>query len=151
MPLIQPLGIQGLGVGLRVDQRLVNPSLLAQLVHRQIGGMADHLETQARQMLQLLRHGAGGSIRGVQRTVIQVARAGRLLRSSRRKFGDQHRRFDSLGQHAQQQVCQLRLPRPEQQHTHGIEQRMEQRQLNQAVFSQAQRRDQPLDQPGQRQ
>ncbi|MCY1463073.1 hypothetical protein D9M71_809200 [compost metagenome] len=80
MALVQLLGIQATAGPLR---RILQGALVdlrtAQLIDRQVQRMADHLQTQARQVLQLAGHRLHGGIRRIQRVVVQVAGAGHHL------------------------------------------------------------------------
>ena len=110
MALVQMFGVQRLGFGTGMQQRFVDPALLTQLLDRQVEGMTDHLQAQACQVLQLLSHRAGRGIGRIQRPLVEIARMGHAIRRRWRQLGDQHRRLGPLWQHAQQDVCQLRLP-----------------------------------------
>jgi len=100
MALVELLGIQRLRFRARMDQRLVDPPLLAQLFDRQVDGVADHLQAQPGEMLKLLGHRTGGGIRGIQRAVVEITGMGHPFRQRRRQLGDQYRRLGPLGQQA---------------------------------------------------
>ncbi len=150
MALVQLLGIQRLRARLRLQDGLVQLALLQQLLHGNEKGVADHFEAQPLEVQQLLRHGTGRRVRRIQRAFAEIARMGAGLRLlGGRQLGDQHQRFGAIRQPTLQLPHQLWLPGPEQQHAHAVEQRMEQRQLDQRVVAQAEGRHQPLHQPAQ--
>ncbi|MCY1355480.1 hypothetical protein D9M69_419010 [compost metagenome] len=150
MPLVERLRIQVVALRPRLQQALVGLDAL-QLIHRQVEGMADHLQAQPAEVAQLAHHGTGGRVHRIQRTLVEVARLGPRWRlRPGGQLGDQHLRLLALRQPAHQPLGEPRLQGPEQQHAHGVDQAVEHRQLDQLVVGQA---GQPGDlphQPGQR-
>lgn len=110
MYAIQVIGLEPTMGGLGLQQMLI-AAHTRQLIHRQVERMADHFQTQATQVPQLLHHRAGGRIHRVQRPLIEVTGTGKLGFGHllRQQLGDQHRRFDTLRQPANQPLRQTRL------------------------------------------
>ncbi|MNM72534.1 hypothetical protein D3C81_842300 [compost metagenome] len=141
MALVQLLGIQRAPGGLRrgLQQRLVDLHA-AQLVDRQVQGVADHLQAQPCQVLQLAGHRLHRSAGRTQRALVEVAGTGlRQLgwRMPIAHLGDQHAGLGHLGQDALQPARQATVPGHEQQQSQSIEQGVEQRQLEHDATAQA--------------
>ena len=84
--------------GLGLQQLLIRPRT-RQLINRQIECMADHLQAQTAQVLQLLHHRTGGAIGAGQGIFVQIAGVTDLFLGLD-DLGDQHGRLDRLGQPA---------------------------------------------------